>query len=401
MNPLFAARMRTVPRSFIREILKVTEDPEIISFAGGLPNPASFPVADMERAAAKVLGGDGPGALQYSTSEGFAPLREFIAARYRAQGLDVAADEVLITTGSQQGLDLLGKVFLDKGDVAVLERPGYLGAIQAFSVFEPTFRAVPLQADGPDMDALEAALDKGGASGAVKMFYAVTNFQNPSGLSYSAAKRKAVAELLARRGVLLVEDNPYGELRFMGEHLPPAWSYSTGPAVLLGTFSKVAAPGLRIGWAVARSEIMEQLVTVKQAADLHSSTLTQRVLHRYLESVDLDTHIASIRARYGMHRNAMVESIARHFPAEVACTSPEGGMFLWCELPEGVSCMALFDAAIARKVAFVPGLPFYVDGGGDSTFRLNFSNSDPERIETGIRRLGECIKDFLAQQARA
>ncbi len=391
MTPAFSRRMGTVRRSFIREILKVTADPSIISFAGGLPNPELFPLEDIARASAAELADGGRDALQYSTTEGFPPLREFIAQRYREKwGLSVDPSEILITTGSQQGLDLIGKIFLDPGDKVIIERPGYLGAIQAFSLFEPEFVNIPLLDDGPDLDALSAALAL-----KPKLFYAVPNFQNPSGLSYCEEKRRAVAEILRDTDTLFVEDDPYGELRFIGRHLPPVRAFTGGSSLLLGTFSKVAAPGFRIGWVVAQKSIMEKLVTAKQAADLHTSTFAQRILWRHLTENDLDAHIERIRDRYGKQRETMVAAIERHFPAGVTISRPEGGMFLWVRLPEGCSAVELFDKSIARKVAFVPGFPFYADGGGTNTMRLNFSNADPERIEEGIKRLGACIQEFL------
>ncbi len=395
MAPAFAKRMSAVKRSFIREILKVTADPSIISFAGGLPSPELFPLEDIARASADTFASRGRAALQYSTTEGYPPLREFIAGRYREKwGLDIKPEEILITTGSQQGLDLIGKIFLDPGDGLIIERPGYLGAIQAFSLFEPTFLSIPLLEDGPDLDALAAALATG-----PKLYYAVPNFQNPSGLSYSEEKRRAVAELLRDSSTLFVEDDPYGELRFRGRHLPPVRSFLRSRSLLLGSFSKVAAPGFRIGWVVAEKPVMDKLVTAKQAADLHTSTLTQRIMWRHLTDNDLDAHIERIRQRYGAQRDAMVAAIERHFPETVTCSKPDGGMFLWVRLPEGCSALDLFDKAVTRKVAFVPGAPFYADGGGKNTMRLNFSNADPERIEEGIKRLGECIREFLDARA--
>jgi 2-aminoadipate transaminase len=391
----FADRMSTVHRSFIREILKVTEDASIISFAGGLPNPELFPVADLEAAAVKVMRESGPQSMQYSTTEGFQPLRQYIADRYmEKKGIKVDADEILITSGSQQCLDLLGKVFLNAGDNVVIERPGYLGAIQSFSVFESNFFTVGLEEDGPDLSELERVLDENEA----KMFYAVTNFQNPSGLTYSAAKRQGVADILKGRDILFVEDDPYGELRFMGDfEKPVVRGYLEENGILLGSFSKVAAPGFRLGWMVCGGEMRDKLIIAKQASDLHTSTFAQRVMHQYVTDNPLDNHIEKIRERYGNQRAAMVRAIEEYFPAEAKVTRPEGGMFLWVTLPEGMSSMDLFDEAIKNKVAFVPGRPFYVDGSGENTFRLNFSNSDEEHIVEGIKRLGAGIKDFLSK----
>lgn len=389
----FAQRMSTVHRSFIREILKVTADPSIISFAGGLPNPALFPMAEMAESAARVIAEHGQTALQYSTTEGDAGLRQWIADRYKAKkGMDVDPDTILITTGSQQGLDLLGKVFLDKGDPVLMERPGYLGAIQAFSFFEPSFRTVALHEDGPDVEELQAELARGG----VKMFYAVPSFQNPSGITWCTQKRQAVAEIMEQAETFFVEDDPYGELRFKGEHEPPVCSFMKKYGMMTGSFSKIAAPGFRIGWIVAPAEVRDKLVVAKQASDLHTSTVAQKIMLDYLAHNDIDAHIEKILSCYGKQAEQMQEAISRHFPEEVSVTKPEGGMFLWARLPKGCSSMELVDAAIACKVAFVPGRPFYVDGSGDNTLRLNFSNADPARIEEGIKRLGQCMKEFLA-----
>ena len=391
----FAMRTQGLKRSFIREILKVTEEPDVISFAGGLPNPTLFPVKEFSAAAARVLAAEGERVLQYSTTEGFPPLRELIAKRYRERkGLQVDASQILITNGSQQGLDLLGKIFIDPGDSVLLERPAYLGAIQAFALYEPEFRTVPLEEDGPDLDRMEEELGDGKKS--PKLFYAVPNFQNPSGISYSREKRAAVARLLKGSGAVTVEDDPYGELRFIGEELPTLAGMLGERAVLLGSFSKIVAPGIRLGWICAPAQVMERLVTAKQGSDLHSNYFSQRVLYQYLSDNDLDAHIRRIRAAYGAQRDAMVKMLELHCPPEVSWTRPEGGMFLWLTLPGRLDAMELFDRAIKERVAFVPGAPFYVDGGGSTTLRLNFSNSDLARIETGIIRLSKAIKELLA-----
>jgi 2-aminoadipate transaminase len=393
MQDKFAKRMGQVHRSFIREILKVTVDPSIISFAGGLPNPECFPSRAIAEAAQRALTKAPVSALQYSTSEGDPELRAWIAKRYdQRMGLKLDPDDILITTGSQQCVDLVAKVFLDQGDTVVLERPAYLGAIQSFSVFEPRFRTIPLLEDGPDLDALEALLDEGPA----KLFYAVPNFQNPSGLSYSLEKRRAVADICQRRGLLFVEDDPYGELRFKGEHLPSVYTFSNGHSLLMGSFSKIATPGFRIGWIVARGEVRDALIRVKQASDLHTPSLTQRIMVELLEHFDMDAHVAMIRERYGHQRDIMVEAIREHFPAGVGISEPEGGMFLWVTLPEGCSAMKLMDKAVECKVAFVPGKPFYVDAGlGENTLRMNFSNASEEMIREGVARLGKALQEFL------
>lgn len=393
MSSLYAPRMSTIPKSFIREILKVTEDPNVISFAGGLPNPRFFPVEAIARAASEVLSEVDTLALQYSTTEGYRPLRESIAQRYQTKkGLTVSADEILITNGSQQGLDLVGKVFIDRGDAVAVERPAYLGAIQAFSVYEPQFHMVPLLEDGVDVDRLRDVLN----GQHVKLFHTVINFQNPSGISYSQSTREELAELFAKYDAVVVEDDPYGELRFMGAAPPSMRNWLDDRAILLGSFSKTIAPGLRLGWICAQREIMDQLVVAKQASDLHSNTLCQRIVYQYLRSNDVDGHIATIIAAYRKQKDAMVAAIEACFPSEVRFTRPEGGMFLWVTLPERLSALELFEHAVKEGVAFVPGTPFFVDGGGANCMRLNFSNADQDKIEEGIQRLGRIMKNLLA-----
>jgi len=323
MDSMYASRTNTIPRSFIREILKVTEDPAVISFAGGLPNPRFFPAREMAAAASDTLASDNVDALQYSTTEGYPPLRQYIAGRYRDRsGLDVSPEEILITNGSQQALDLVGKVFLDKGDAIAIERPAYLGAIQAFSAYEPRFCAVPLHNDGIDLDALAAVLGRH----RIKFFHTVINFQNPSGISYSPDKRKELADLLGQHDTMFVEDDPYRELRFEGAAAPSMRSRLKDRAILLGSFSKIVAPGLRLGWICAPRDIMDKLVVAKQASDLHSNSLCQRILYQYLAHNDVDRHIATIVAAYRSQRDAMLGAMEAHFPPDVTYTRPEGGM---------------------------------------------------------------------------
>ena len=387
MNHRFARRMNKIPRSFVREILKVTDDEDMISFAGGLPNPQSFPVEAIKDATSRVLTEDGEKVLQYSTTEGYRPLRELIAQRYKKQGLQVEVDDILITNGSQQCLDLVGKVFLDRDDGVVMERPTYLAAIQAFGLYEPQFHSVPLLDDGVDTDALEKILKEE----EIKLFYTVTSFQNPTGITYSKDKRREVAEILTKHNTLLVEDNPYGEIRFMGEDIPPI-KYMIPDSILFGTFSKIVSPGMRMGWIVAPPEVMEKLVTAKQASDLHSNYFTQRVVYQYLQDNNVDNHIQNIRKLYKSQRDQMVQSIREYLPEGVKHTAPEGGMFLWVTLPDGMSSMDLFKLAIKEKVAFVPGETFYTENPETDTMRLNFSNCCEEEIIEGMKRLGTAIQ---------
>ncbi|PKL72066.1 MAG: aspartate aminotransferase [Methanobacteriales archaeon HGW-Methanobacteriales-2] len=387
MNHRFARRMNKIPRSFVREILKVTDDEDMISFAGGLPNPQSFPVEAIKDATSRVLTEDGEKVLQYSTTEGYRPLRELIAHRYKKQGLQVEVDDILITNGSQQCLDLVGKVFLDRDDGVVMERPTYLAAIQAFGLYEPQFHSVPLLDDGVDTEALEKILKEE----EIKLFYSVTSFQNPTGITYSRDKRREVAEILTKHNTILVEDNPYGEIRFMGEDIPPIKSMIPD-SILFGTFSKIVSPGMRMGWIVAPPEVMEKLVTAKQASDLHSNYFTQRVVYQYLQDNNVDNHIQNIRKLYKSQRDQMVQSIREYLPEGVKHTAPEGGMFLWVTLPEGMSSMDLFKLAIKKKVAFVPGETFYTENPETNTMRLNFSNCCEEEIIEGMKRLGTAIQ---------
>jgi 2-aminoadipate transaminase len=392
MRNLMARRMQFVKPSFIREILKVTQDPTVISFAGGLPSPELFAVEPMAQATAKVFRQDGRSALQYSTTLGHEPLRQWIAAYMgRRYGMTVDADQILITSGSQQGLDLIGKVFVNPYDPVVIEEPGYLGAIQALALCEARIYSVPLLDEGPDLDMLETILDGDKA----KLIYAIPNFQNPSGLTYSAATRQSLAERLQDRDLVVVEDDPYGLLRYDGEDLPSLATMLPDKVLLLGSFSKVVAPGLRLGWICGPKDIIKELVTAKQAADLHTGTVVQRILSQYLQDNDLDSHVAMLRKAYGQRRDAMISAMEQSFPGEATFTRPQGGMFLWVSLPAGLSSLRLFEVAIGQKVAFVPGTPFYVDGGGESNLRLNFSNASESDIETGIARLGAAMREMM------
>lgn len=382
----YASRMERMDKSFIREILKVTQMRDMISFAGGLPNARLFPTDEISEATQKVLASDGENVLQYSTTEGHPPLRDYIAQRYYGD-CGITGDNILIVNGSQQGLDLIGKVMLDPGDTVLMERPGYLGAIQAFSVFEPRFLSVKLNLDGVDISELETILE----SHSPKLFYAVTNFQNPTGLTYTPQIRERCAAVLKGRDTLMIEDNPYGELRFMGQAAPPMVAYLGDGVVSLGSFSKIFAPAFRLGWICGSAEIIDKLVSVKQASDLHSNYFAQRVLYQYLVDNDIDQHISLIRAAYKEQRDCMVEVLRAKMPSKVAYTEPEGGMFIWLTLPEGISSMKLLEATLPRNVAFVPGVPFYADTIEQNTLRLNYTNSEADDIERGLCVLAEEI----------
>ncbi|MVB11794.1 2-aminoadipate transaminase [Caprobacter fermentans] len=395
MNLRLADRMENAINPFISDILRATARKDLISFGGGLPNPASFPVREISEAAQKVLSEDGAGALQYSTAEGYPPLRELIAARYQKRfGITVDPADILMTTGSQQGLDLLAKLFLNKGDDLLIERPGYLGAIQAFNIYQPNYHAVPLRKDGADTDVLEEILK----SCSPKLFYAVPNFQNPSGLTYSEQNRKRVAELMKKSGTIFVEDDPYGELRFAGSEMPCMKSFLGEDVIMLGTFSKIISPAIRLGWVCAKPEIMKYLVAAKQAADIHSDYFAERVVCQYLQDNDLDAHIEKIRTMYQERKNCMVEMARRYFPQDVSFTDPEGGMFMWVTLPEGMSAVELNKIAAEKNVAFVPGDPFYVGERNVNTFRMSYTNSDANVIEKGIRCLGDAMREMTASR---
>ena len=391
MTWAISRRAQQLTSSAIREILKVTERPEVISFAGGLPSPASFPVAAMEAAAARVFANDPTAALQYAATEGFLPLREFIAKRH-----NVEVDRILITTGSQQALDLIAKVLIDPGSPVLVETPSYLGALQAFSLFEPEFVSVPSDEKGLVPEALTPELTAG-----ARFLYALPNFQNPTGRRLPLERRQALVAKAKELGVLLVEDDPYGELSYTGDHLPTLLSMNPDGVIYMGSFSKVLAPGLRLGYVVAPPELHFKLCQAKQAADLHTPTFTQRVAYETIKDGLLDTHIPTIRALYSKQCNVMLDALSRHMPAGVKWNKPEGGMFIWVELPEGLDSMAILEQAVARNVAYVPGAPFYASNPRLNTLRLAFVTVPAERIEQGVTILGDLLREAIAKAAPA
>ncbi|MCP5094285.1 MAG: PLP-dependent aminotransferase family protein [Chloroflexi bacterium] len=393
MNDRFAKRMGSVKKSFIREILNVTKNREVISFAGGLPNPNTFPVEAIQAASEKMLAAKGASALQYAPTLGLYPLRQFIANRYAQRyNLTIDPDEILITNGSQQGLDLIGKILIDPGDIVLVESPSYLGGIMAFQFYQPEFATVPLREDGIDTAVLAQRITETDA----KLFYALPNFQNPTGISYSQTVREEAANILKTSNTFYIEDDPYSELRYSGEHLPSMRSTSPENAFLLGSFSKIVAPGMRMGWVCAPPHLMDKILTAKQGADLHSNYFTQRVLYQFLQDNDLEAHIASIKDMYQTHRDLMIEMLEELFPTEIQFTRPDGGMFLWVTLPDSISSMDLFHEAVKHNVVFVPGEPFYVDGSGKNSLRLNFSNTDPAGIEVGMDRLAKALAVLMS-----
>ncbi len=391
-STLFADRVNHVPQSFIREILKVASNPAITSFAGGLPNPAFFPVKELELCAAQVFQQEGMQALQYTSTEGYYPLREFIAHRYRQRyGLDIPPEQILITNGSQQALDLIGKVFINPGDQVLLERPTYLGALQCLSMFQPKFQEVRLNADGIDIDDLEDQL----WSNPIKLFYSIPNFQNPTGIRYSKEIREQAMQVLSRYNTLIIEDDPYGDIFFDGEELQPLYRYMPEKTILLGSFSKTIAPGLRLGWMVANEEIIRKATIMKQASDLHSGNLTQHILYRFLTAYSLDMHIKKIQDTYRFQRDTMMSCLKQYFPSTIHYTHPQGGMFAWITLPEEISARELLEKAVEQKIIFVPGDAFYASNPDTQTLRLNYSNVEESAMRKAMNTLGGLVAGLV------
>jgi 2-aminoadipate transaminase len=397
----YAHRMQKMGSSVIRELLKFTEQPDIISFAGGLPAPEVFPVKEFQEACNEVLSKQGAQALQYSTTEGYLPLRQMIARHTGRYAVEVTADNVLITSGSQQALDFIGRLFVNRGDYIVVESPTYLGALQAWNAYGAQYISVRMDKDGMIVDELEEALRKG-----PKFIYVLPNFQNPSGSTLSLERRQKLVELADKYGVPIVEDDPYGQLRYEGEHLPsvvwldsqyrgPNGGHYSGNVIYLSTFSKLLAPGLRLAWVIAPPEVIRKLVMTKQAADLHTSSFNQYVAYEVAKGGFLDEHVKVIRQVYKERRDVMLEMMEEMFPPEVRWTHPQGGMFLWGMMPAEMDAAEVLKVAIERKVAFVPGAAFHANGGGKHTMRLNFSYSSPDTIREGVTRMGSLLKELI------
>jgi 2-aminoadipate transaminase len=391
---VFSQRAQKITSSIIREILKVTERPEVISFAGGLPSPETFPIEVMKDAFDAVLNTRGKAALQYGPTEGFMPLREWIAADLNAKGARVTAENILLVSGSQQALDLLGKVLINPGQPVLVETPTYLGALQAFNLFEPSYRSVASDDQGLVPDAITPALREGAA-----FLYALPNFQNPTGRTLHEDRRRALVQKAVDLNLLVIEDDPYGDLRYEGQPQPMLLSIAAEMGcenvVRMGSFSKTLAPGLRLGYIAAPKALMNKLVQAKQATDLHTATISQMAVHQVVSSGFLTEHLPRIRALYKNQCSVMIESLREHLPAGVHFTVPEGGMFLWLTLPEGIDTMKLLDAAVAANVAFVPGAPFYANEITANTLRLSFVTVPPEKIRAGVKVLAEVIKKAL------
>lgn len=389
----FSKRMENMKASEIREILKLTQQPEIISFAGGLPAPELFPVEQMAEVSQKVITGIGREAMQYSTTEGYNPLREHIAKRMKKMNIKTSFEDILITSGSQQGLDFSGKVFLDPDDVVLCESPSYLGAINAFKAYECQFREVQTDASGMILSDLEKKIQE---NDNVKFIYVIPDFQNPSGKTWTLERRQGLIEIANKYDLVVIEDNPYGELRYEGEHLPAVKSLDTeGRVIFLGTFSKTFAPGLRIGWVCAAPVLLNKYIMVKQGSDLQTSSMSQRELSVYLDDYSLDEHIDKIITVYKKRRNLMLDTMKKSFPESAKYVIPQGGLFIWVELPQAIDTKELMKKAVAEKVAFVPGASFFPNSDTRNTMRLNFSNMDEENIVIGIERLGKLLHNEL------
>ena len=376
---------------FVKIMLDVAAKGDLISFAGGLPNPVSFPVKEIKEACAKVLDNNGIQALQYNNADGYLPLREFIANRYKSKGVNIEAKNILITNGSQQALDIIASVLLDAGDDILVEDPSYLVALQTFHIYNPNIRTVSLNEDGANLEELKESLNKYNH----KFFYAVPTFQNPTGITYTNEVREKIADMIKGKDTFFIEDNPYGELRFRGEHQKSFYSLLGEQAILMGTFSKTFSPGFRMGWiACGIDEVIIKMRHYKQLVDFHTSIFGQMVVAQYLADNDYDAHIKTITDLYKKQCDCMLEAMDKYFAKDIHWTHPEGGMFIWVTLPKGIDAVELGRKAADNGVAIAPGEPFYEKKRGEGTFRLNYTNSSPEMIDKGISILGKAIEEM-------
>ena len=396
LDNYFSDMSKRAKKSAIRELLKLTKEPGIISFAGGLPAPETFPVEELREVTEEVLKNEAAFALQYGTTEGDDLLREQLVKRYREMGLDITKENLVITTASQQSLDFLGRVFINKGDKVIVEFPSYLGALQAFNAFGANPIGIPSDEHGMDPKLLEAKLAELKANGEqVKFMYIIPDFQNPSGVTMPEFRRKEIIEIAHKYHVLIVEDSPYRELRFEGEAQPTIYQLDKeGTTITLGTFSKIFVPGFRIGWVIADPKIIDKFVTTKQSVDLCTPPFVQRIAGRYMEKGLFSTKLGDIIKLYKHKKDLMMDSFEKYLPEGVKWTNPEGGLFLFVYLPEHMDAEKLFKIAIANKVAFVLGTVFYCDGSGKNTLRINFSYCSDEQIVEGVKRLGQAIREY-------
>ena len=396
-NHLYSDRAGKMKGSVIRELLKVTQDPEIISFAGGLPNPISFPMAEISSALDTIMKNYGKTALQYGTTHGLDELRQSLVERSAKDGINTTMDNILITNGSQQSLDSVGKLFLNPGDTAIVGLPTYLGGINAFRSYEGNLVGVPLDKDGMRMDVLEETIIKLRKDDIYpKFIYAIPSFQNPAGVLMPESRRKKLIEIANDYDLIIVEDDPYGKLRYDGPFVKPIKAFDdVGRVIYISTFSKILAPGFRIAWNISSDEISRKLSLCKQALDLCTSPFSQYVVNEFIRLGSLDLHILKICQMYKPKRDIMINSMKKYFPSDYVCYKPNGGLFAWVTLSEGIDTELLFLDAIKQKVAYIHGKAFHVDGGGDRSMRLNFSYSTDEQLEEGIKRLGNVIREKL------
>ncbi len=393
INDMFSKRVDGIDSSFIRDILKLTKSRDIISFAGGLPDPELFPTEEFAHAAQTILSNrqSAKEALQYGPSPGYEPLLEIISKSYdKKDNLKIDPNLIIITNGSQQALDLIAKIFINEGDGVLIENPTYLAAIQSLSFFKPKFYPVDTESDGPTLSSLPEAVG-------AKMFYTIPNFQNPSGVTWSNSKRQAIADYAQRENLILIEDDPYGEIRFAGERQKPLKTFYE-KTILLGSFSKILAPGLRLGWMIAPDrEIYEKLILAKQAADLHTSQFTQMIAAEFYKHFDAQGHIDKIAESYKSRKETMQEALGEQLP-DLMLSNPEGGMFLWASFPDDVDTQELLEFAVKEGVAFVPGVAFSCQKGGlKNSARLNFTNADHDQIIEGVKRLKRAYEKYKNQ----
>ena len=394
---LYSDRAGKMRKSVIRELLKVTQDPEIISFAGGLPNPKSFPLKDLEGVIESVIRNHGKTALQYGTTQGLTDLREIIAERSYKDGIDVSPDNIIITSGSQQSLDTVGKMFLNPGDTAIVGLPTYLGGINAFRSYESNLTGIPLDKDGMMVDVLEDTIIKLLKEDITpKFIYVVPTFQNPAGVIMPESRRKKLIDIANEYDLIIVEDDPYGKLTYDVPHVKPIKAFDDeGRVIYISTFSKILSPGFRLAWNISSPDLCRKMIICKQALDLCTSTFTQFVASEFMRLGSMDLHIMKICEMYKPKRDIMIKAMEKYFPDGYVCHKPKGGMFAWATLPEGIDTEILFLDAIKQKVAYVHGKAFFVDDGGARCMRLNFSYSTNEQLEEGIKRLGNVIKEKL------
>jgi len=400
ISRLYSDRAGKMRKSVIRELLKVTQDPEIISFAGGLPNPRSFPIKELEGILGYVMENHGPVALQYGTTQGLTDLREAIAERSHKDGIDATSDNIIIMSGSQQALDTIGKIFLNPGDTALCGLPTYLGGINAFRSYEANLQGIPLDEDGMRVDLLEEKIKELLKKEITpKFIYTVPTFQNPAGVIMPESRRKKLVNIANEYDLVIVEDDPYGKLRYDGQAVKPIKAFDDeGRVIYMSTFSKILSPGFRLAWTIASPELTRKMVICKQALDLCTNTFTQFLAYEFMRRGSLDLHIMKICELYKPKRDIMMNSMKKYFPDGYTCYKPKGGMFAWVTLPEGIDTEILFLDAIKEKVAYVHGKAFHVDGGGERSMRLNFSYSTDQQLEEGMKRLGSVIKKKLEKR---